>query len=65
MLTDGISWLVAVPCLDDAGTGEPRQVDIFLAGGCNPVLAWLQVAGELWLADGYGLLAGLLIGSAW
>ena len=29
MLTDGISWLVAVPCLDDAGTGEPRQVDVF------------------------------------
>ena len=23
------SWLVAVPCLDDAGTGEPRQVDVF------------------------------------
>jgi hypothetical protein len=29
MLTDGISWLVAVPCLDDAGTGELRQVDVF------------------------------------
>jgi len=29
MLADGISWLVAVPCLDDAGTGEPLQVDVF------------------------------------
>jgi hypothetical protein len=43
--------------------GIPIQLQ--LAEGCNPVLAWLQVAGELWLADGCGLLAGLLIGSAW
>jgi len=66
-VTDGVSWLMAVPCLNDAGTGELRQVygiswqvaAILCLHGCK----W-QVSCD-WHMAICRLLAGLLIGSAW